>query len=370
MRHVPEGTLRRLVDEPLAVADGDANHVAHCDRCSTRGELVAKDSAAVAAVVSRPQPVPDIDAAWSRFQGAQAAPSPSERALRRFHARRSWRLVGLPVPSTAVLGACALLVLAAGAAGLITTFSSPARVAPTQAVPAGFQAIADAAGIEGSGIIGGFPTPAGSLQLPFGAVRWTSAGRAHNVASIAVADAATGMDLRLPAVLPAGVDSLQNILVQPQVTATITFNSSAGPTLAGTSLAVTAGPAVLVEYGSSLASLGLPSLATFAMRRPVASSMVASSARLEAFVLSRPGLPAGLAQEIRLLGDLRTSLPVQMPPGANVTQVDVGGSPGVLVTEGSGAASGVIWEDRGGVVHAALGLLDQEDILNVANQLG
>ena len=375
MRHVPDGTLRRLVDEPLAVADGDAHHLAHCDRCRMRFELVANDAAMASALVSRPQPVPDIDLGWSRFQGSPTASSPTERALPRFHARKSWRYVGLPVPSTAVLGACAVLVVAAGAAAVFTTISTPARVAPVQAVSTDFQAIADAAGLEGSGVIGGFPTPSGSLRLPFGLVRWTSAGRAHSVASIAVADAATGMDLSLPATVPAGVGPLQTILVQPQVTATITFSSSAGPTLAGTSLEVTAGPAVLVEYGSSLSSLGIPSFATFAMRRPIASSPIASpigptSAQLEAFVLSRPGLPAGLAQEIRLLGDLGTSLPVPMPPGANVTQVDIGGSPGVLVAEGSGAASGVIWEDRAGVVYAALGLLDQEDILNVANQLG
>jgi len=30
----------------------------------------------------------------------------------------------------------------------------------------------------------------------------------------------------------------------------------------------------------------------------------------------------------------------------------------------------VIWEDRGGTVLAAVGLLDRKDILDVANQLG
>jgi hypothetical protein len=263
------------------------------------------------------------------------------------------------VPSTAVLAACAVLVAGVTAATVLTTLSGPARVTPVQAVPTDFQAIADAAGLEGSGVIGGFPTPSGSLGLPFGVVRWSSTGRARGVASIAAANAATGLALRLPAALPAGVGALQQVLVQPEVTATIAFDSGAGPTLAGTSLVVTAGPAVLVEYGSSLGSLGLPSLAVFAKARPVASSTVA-----------RPGLPVGLAQEIRLLGDLGTSLPVPATSGADVSQVDIAGSPGILVTEGSGAASGAIWEDRAGVIHAALGLLDQEDVLNVANQLG
>ena len=369
MRHVPDGTLRRLIDEPLAVADDDTGHLANCERCTRRGELIASDASAVAAFISRPQAVPDIDMAWIRLRNPGTSSS-SPRGLQRVHARRSWRFVGLPVPSTAVLAACAVVVAAAGAAGVLTTISAPSHPAPTQAVSTDFQAIEDAAGLQGSGVIGGFATPSGSLRLPFGVVDWTSVGHAHNVASIAAANAATGMDLSLPATVPAGVGSLQSVVVQPQVTARFTFSSTAGPALAGTSLEVTAGPAVLVEYGSSLGSLGIPSLATFAVRRPEASSVAATAVQLEAFLLSRPGLPAGLAQEIRLLGDLGTSLPVPTSSGANLTQVDVGGAPGVLVTEGSGAASGVIWEDRAGVVHAALGLLDQEDILNVANQLG
>ena len=265
MRHVPEGTIRRLVDEPLAIADGDADHISGCARCRARCELVNGDAAQVAAFFSRPQPVPDIDGAWRRFRAAPSVPSSSGRALQHFRARRSWRLVGRPLPSTAALAACTLLVAGAAAATVLTTLSGPAPTAPVQAVSTDFQAIADTAGIEGSGVIGGFPTPSGSLRLAFGVLRWTSAGRARSVASMAAASEATGLLLRLPVVLPAGVGALGHILVHPQVTATISFGAGAGAGLAGTSLHVTAGPAVLVEYGSSLGSLGIPSLATFAM---------------------------------------------------------------------------------------------------------
>ncbi len=127
---------------------------------------------------------------------------------------------------------------------------------------------------------------------------------------------------------------------------------------------------MLVEYGSSTASLGLPPLAAFAMERPTVSSTAATSSELEAFILSRPGVPAGLAEEIRLLKDLRTTLPVPTPPGAHVIRVRISGSPGLLISEGSGAVSAVIWEDRSGVVHAAAGLLDEKDIVHVADKLG
>jgi hypothetical protein len=360
--------LRRLVDEPLAVADVDVDHVLRCDRCTTRRERVARDATTAAALLSRPQPVPDIDDAWGRLQLSLSDPAPAAHARRRLPARRYWRVIAVPVPSTGVLAALAVLVAGAGAATVLTTVFAPTRVAPVRVSSTDFQAIADVAGIEGSGVLGGFGAPSGSLRLAFGVLRWTSAGGAHRVGSIAAADQATGMDLRLPATLPEGVGPTRSVLVQPLVKATISFDAAAGAALDGTSLTVTAGPAVLVEYGSSTAGLGLPTLATFAMERPTASATTATSAQLEAYVLTRSGLPAGLAQEIRLLGGLATTLPVPTP-GVGVTQVDVGGSPGILVTVGSGAASGVIWEDRGGVVHAALGLLDQEDIIDVANQL-
>ena len=372
MRHLPEGRLRRLVDEPLAVADAQVDHVVRCARCRTRREGIAKDAVVAVSLLSRPQPVPDIDGAWSRLQSSLADPAVSDQTRLRLPARRYWHLGVLPIPSTPVRAALAAIVAGAAAATVLSIVLAPSRV-PVPKLPTSstdFQAVADVVGIDGSGVLGGFGTPSGSLRLPFGVVRWTSAGRAYRVGSIAAADKATGMDLRLPAVVPAGVGQPESILVQPEVTATIRFNAVAGSALGGTSLTVTAGPAVLVEYRSPLASFGLPTLATFAMRRPTASSTQAVSAQLEAFVLARPGLPAGLAQEIRLLADLGTTLPVPTLPGADVRQVDVGGSPGVLVTEGSGAASGVIWEDHGGVVHAALGLLDQKDILDVANQLG
>lgn len=370
MRHVPEGKLRRLVDEPFAVADSDTAHVVRCDRCRARRERIAREATTAIALVSRPQPVPDIDGAWRRLQGSLADQAPSENVRLRRPVRRHWRLIGLPVPSTAVLAALAVVVAGAATATALTTVFAPTRVAPVKVSSTDFQAIADVVGIGGSGVLGGFGAPSGSLRLAFGVVRWTSSGSAYRAGSIAAAEKATHLDLRLPTALPAGVGPPTSILVQPQVSATISFSAAAGPSLDGTSLTVAAGPAVLVEYGSSTASLGLPTLATFAIERPTADSTAATSAQLEAFVLSRPGLPAGLAQEIRLIGDLGTTLPLPTPSGADVTQVDVAGLPGILVTDGSGAASGVIWADRGGVVRAALGLLDQEDLLDVANQLG
>jgi len=369
VRHVPEGKLRRLIDEPFAVADADANHVVGCERCRLLRQRIAEDAAAASALLARPQPLPDVDLAWRRLQGSGARPARSRPARETMPTGRRWRLVGIPLPSAAVLVTVAVVVAGATTAAVLAAVRAPARATRTSS--ADIRAIADIVGINsGSAVLGGFETSSGSLRLPFGLLQWSSAGSAHSVGSVAAAEQATGLNVSLPSALPGGVGAPIRIVVQPEVTATIRFGAAVAGMVAGTSLTVAAGPAVLVEYGGSIPGLGLPTLGTFTMERPVASSVKSTPAQLEAFVLSRPGVPAGLAQEMRLLGDVATVLPVPTPPGVNVTQVDVSGSPAILVTDSSLGASGVIWEDRGGIVHAAVGLLDQKDILDVANQLG
>ena len=79
-------------------------------------------------------------------------------------------------------------------------------------------------GVSGeSGSFMGFDTSSGTVKLPFGVLRWTSSGTAHSVSSLVAAAASTGLPLRTPAGLPAGVGAITDILVQPRVTATIRF---------------------------------------------------------------------------------------------------------------------------------------------------
>jgi hypothetical protein len=92
--------------------------------------------------------------------------------------------------------------------------------------------------------------------------------------------------------------------------------------------------------------------------------------QIEAFLLAQRGVPPQLAEEVRLLGDLRTTLPVPVPSGASARSVQVSGWPGVLVADSANAAAGVVWEDGRGLLHVVVGILASRDVLNVANQLG
>ena len=67
MRHIPDGVLRRLDDEPLAVPDRVTEHLAGCGRCSARRAEIAGDTERAARLFSAPQPVPDLDIAWARL---------------------------------------------------------------------------------------------------------------------------------------------------------------------------------------------------------------------------------------------------------------------------------------------------------------
>jgi hypothetical protein len=156
-------------------------------------------------------------------------------------------------------------------------------------------------------------------------------------------------------------------MVQPRMTAAVTFDSTAG--LAGSSVTLDAGPAVVALY-TGTGGANVPTLGIATMRRPTAQSAGASLSQIEAFLLGQPGIPPQLAEEIRLLGDLRTTLPVPVPSGASARSVQVNGRPGILLADSSNAAAGVVWEDGRGLLHVVVGILDSQDVLNVANQLG
>jgi hypothetical protein len=266
-----------------------------------------------------------------------------------------------------VIGAVGIVIAGTAAAATLTTIFAPTHVAPLSLSQSDLQAIAGFTGLGDNQSLGGFSTPNGSSTLRFGSVTWSS-DTAHPASSLAQAAAEAGFPVSLPIRLPAGVGAVQQFIVQPRVKATVTFNSTAA-SLAGSSVTVDAGPAVFAQYGGAGGS-GVPALAVATMRRPTAQSAGASLSQIEAFLLGRPGIPPQLAEEIRLLGDLRMTLPVPVPAGASVRSVRIGGWPGVLLADSSNATAGVVWEDGQSLLHVVAGILDSHDVLNVANQIG
>jgi hypothetical protein len=372
MHHVPSPVLRRLVDEPLAVPDLAQRHLAGCARCRAQSTEIAGDAALAGRLLGAPPEIADIDLEWILLQHRLSGPDAAQRPARRPSRRMPRRLASVSVGAgTAVVAG--VLAVGAAAAAVFTTVYAPTQVAPVRVSANDLQAIEN---ITGIGRLSRGLQPSGSMRLTFGDLSWATAGRAQQVNSLASASAMTHLAFPAPATLPSGVGAVSSIEVQPQVTATVRFSQNAGPAVAGSTLEITVGPAIAVQYGGTSGRSNVITLAIVAVRRPVASMKGegeaggVSASQLETFLLSRPGLPAGLAQEIRLLGNLGTVLPVPVPSGLWELREHIGGAPAVLVTDPNGFASGVIWESRDGVVHAVGGLLDKEDVFSVARQIG
>jgi hypothetical protein len=279
------------------------------------------------------------------------------------------------ISGSALTGVGVTAGLVAGGVAAATTLSTvfaPTHVSTIGVGKGDVRAIAAVLGLGGSQGPGlGDVGPGGTRQLKYGTLRWATAGTSKQVGSVAAGQAFTHLPFTAPRSLPSGVRPSTSVYVQSKATATIKFGASAGPGISGTRLAITGGPAMMVQYGGGGQSVtgGLPTLAILTMRRPVATSTGATTEQLEDFLLSRPGVPADLARQIRLLGSLGSVLPIPVPPGAQSRHVRVDGSPAVVLTV-SGAASAVIWESPDGIVHAVAGLLDSQDVLNVARQIG
>lgn len=278
--------------------------------------------------------------------------------------------MGVSLSTGASIAAAGVAVAGVAAAATLTTVFAPTEVAPVPVSRADLQSLTQLMGFDTSGSFGGFKSPSGSETLSFGELSWTSTGRSGPVASLADAEAATGLTVTLPSALPNGVGGIDRYGVVPKVTATITFGAGAGSGLAGSSLVMSLGPAVAVSYSGATTLDGVGPLGVLTVAQPTASSSGATTKQIESFLLAQPGVPADLADEIRLIGDLRTTLPIPTPSGVSSAPTEIDGVPGVVLADGSNAASLAIWEDRSGVVHAVAGLVDKGDLLRVAQQIG
>lgn len=372
MRHIPDGVLRRLHDEPLAVPDRVDDHVAGCERCGSRRAEIAVDADRAGRLISAPQLAPDLDVAWARFQRGLASQPSDDADVSRPPVRGPARRPSFPSVSLRAgltIGAAGVVVAGTAAAASFTTVFAPTHIAPIALSRGDVQAIAAFTGLGDGQALGSFSTPTGSSTLRFGTLTWSS-GRAQPASSLAQAADETGLAIRLPAHLPPGVGAVPRFDVAPRMKAVVTFNATAGG-LAGSSVTLDAGPGVVAEYGGTSGTSGadVPTLGVVTVRRPTARSSGATTAQIEAFLLSQPGIPPELAEEIRLLGNLRTTLPVPVPSGASIRSIQVAGRPGVLLTDSSKAASAVVWEDGEGLLHAVAGILDPQDVLSVADQV-
>ena len=114
---------------------------------------------------------------------------------------------------------------------------------------------------------------------------------------------------------------------------------------------------------------GIPQLVIVQMRAPALYSDGPSVADYEKALLSMPGMPASLADQIRSLGDLSSTLPIPIPTSlASSHAADINGAPGLVIGDTTNIASGVIWQSHG-LVYAVAGTMSDKQVVAIARSM-
>lgn len=370
MRHVSDGRLRRVIDDPLILGTSDRRHFETCDACQARSAAMAADSQAIAGLLSTPAPPVDPDTAVRVLeqQGAQRR-APLPPVVRTLAARAQIN----PAPAIRTLAAAAIAaalvvgMVATGAAANLLTIFEPKQVT---AVPV---TVSELQGLQG---------------LPdlsdYGTITITAHPLLQSVADAQAAAAQTRLQVRQPTSLPATVTGRAAFAVVSEGTGSFTFSAAKTRAAAlregkalpampasidGSTLYLTVGPAIIESYGAGVEGSQMPSLLIVEATVPKVESSGVSVGQLENYLLLQPGISPALAAQIRAMGDPSQTLPIPIPVNmATSHPVTVQGEHGVAIGDSSGLGSAVIWV-KDGVVYAVGGTLTENQVLQVANSL-
>lgn len=352
MRHSTEGVLRRLLDEPAGVADADRRHVADCPQCLAALADVRQDAALVGAALSTREADVDVDAAWQRLSAAgpgNVVTLPRTSRLR----------AALRRPAVAGL-AVAVVLAGAGTAAAndwLRIFSAE-RVAPVSFATRDLVSLPDLSA--------------------YGELVVDSRPQVRQVVDAAAAAQASGLDVPEVADLPRGISGEPVYQVGDEAVATFTFSAeraarAAGeraPTppagLDGSAVRLVAGPGVAQVWASDA---GLPALLVGRAVAPTAYSSGAPFEVVRDYLLSLPGLPPQVAEQLRTFAADGSTLPVPVPTDHVTTRTtEVDGSTATVLATRDKALAAVVWVEDG-IVTVVAGALDTDEVLSVAREL-
>jgi hypothetical protein len=349
-----------MFDDPDARTGTDASHLESCAECQARFKAIAEDARTVGTLLAVPEAHVDVHAAFARVaQEPKAQPGFGFR---------------LPLVRPATRPALALVAAVAAAAVVVVAFAfsgfffQPTKV---QAVPITLSDI-----------------QALSQLAEYGTVSWTKQPQ------LDVTPTAPTGSMQAPVVskLPSGVSGSVTYATMSQAVATFTFSAAkasaaaaaSGKTLPkmpagmdGATLTVTLGPAVGEVYGNlkqpegaaNGSEINIPQLVVAKSISPTVASTQVSTADLESYILSLPGVSPELQKTIKAIGDPTKTLFIPVPVEYGTSQsVTVQGVDGVALGDNTGVGSAVVWV-KDGYVWAVAGSIKQSDALNIANNL-
>ena len=390
MRHLSDGALRRLYDEPYALDEETRAHYNSCQQCQMQFTAVADDARQGLGLMAVPAATVDPAGALVRVKARARDKTPSGRSSV-IVLRGSWRrpfLGGLAAAVVAV-GLVATTALTPLGANLIQIFQ-PSKIQPVSIQQS------DLAGLDA------FAT--------WGDVKWTRLPELKDAGSSAEAARISG----LPAIhvdtrkLPTGLARAPvAYAAADQASGSVTFNRNAPSRLNGSTLTVVVGPAETAVYGdltklaksaggpapggagpegskpegssgssgpaadnvkNALAAAG-PIMAVAEMRAPQVSSTGASVADIKKALLAQPGLSPTVRAAIQSIDDPKGTLPLPIPSGyVNAHTVKVQNVDGTALGDNTGLGAAVIWI-KNGHVYGVAGTLTESELLAVANSL-
>jgi hypothetical protein len=369
VRHLSDGTLRRIYDEPLALTAADQAHFDECPDCKPRFAAIANEAGATTALLRVPSFEPESRAALSlvraRISREETARPPRwhERLLDRNSPR--WRPMATPAAAVLLAAVLVTALAVSGVAQSLVRIFEPTQVATVQVSPSDFAR---------SGVL-----------LDYGNVKWLpEPPKLQQLTDAAAARLQSGLPVLSPASLPKGISGPVSYGVVSHTTGSLTFDAarlqasatkarvkvSAMPSnIDGSTLIVNGGPALIEVWGlgSTTETMNVPTLVIAQTRVPTVDSTGAGAAQLEDYLLSQPGVPPELAAQVKAIKDPSTTLPIPIPKGLATTEpTQVNGTPAVLIKAVLGA--GVVWV-KNGVIYAVGGQLTPDQVLAIATSL-
>ena len=360
MRHPSEGVLRRLVDEPAGVTDADRTHVASCSTCLRELDAVRADAQLVGAALAPAGTGTDTDLAWARLSTA-AASAPGRRQATAGARPDRWR-AAVRRPVVAAMSAVVLL----GGAG-VAAANDWLPIFKTESVRP----------VE--------VTSADLVQVPdlsaYGDLKVTQQPDPQQVADAAAARERTGLAVPEVTQVPQGVTGDPTYQVAGVMSATFTFSADKAAQAAaakgevlppppagldGSALRFSAGPGVAALWAQPT---GMPTLVVARVVAPTVYSSGVPFERVRDYLLSLPGLPAGLADQLKDLSGDASTLPLPVPAELVTTsKAVVDGSPATVLTSRDGLFAAVVWV-QDGVMTGVAGTSSPDEVLTVARGL-
>ncbi|GAC1470698.1 MAG: hypothetical protein PVSMB7_21750 [Chloroflexota bacterium] len=367
MRHLDDGVLRRMVDEPLTVTASQRDHFNSCLACRTQYDEITAGARQVSTILALRSAELDTGAALARVREREAVQGVTARTWRYLFTsrgtgqRRFTGSLSAGALATALIGASVLTPAGSWAQSFVTIFQ-PKQVAVVPVTSTDLRNLPE-------------------LQQ-YGTVHVPRRVAALHTNTLRAASSASHLHLLMPGPLPANVPTHPRYDVIPAQSGTFVFSAAKAaqtaaaqgktlPTMParinGSTLRLTTGTAVIATYGAGTNTI--PTLVIGQMRSPRVSSSGVTVKQIEDYILNLPGISPTLAQAVRAIGDPATTLPIPIPVDiAHAQTVTVQGVQGLAVGDQTGIGSVVIWQ-KDGLIYGVGGTLPQDKVLAIAGSL-